>query len=91
MATGAWAANALGLPAEWKFDEGRGDVARDSGGNACGTHFRRLAPFSLGAQEHRLVNAAHHVGRRTGSAASGNGVDEVPNTLAHADETALGK
>ncbi len=33
MATTAWAAGPAGLLAEWNFDEGKGDVARDSSGN----------------------------------------------------------
>jgi len=33
MATAAWAAQRKGLLAEWKFDEGRGNIARDSSGN----------------------------------------------------------
>ena len=32
ICTAAWAAGPAGLVAEWNFDEGRGDVARDAGG-----------------------------------------------------------
>ena len=33
VASGAWAAAPAGLLAEWRFDEGKGQVARDSSGN----------------------------------------------------------
>ncbi len=33
MSTAAWAAGTEGLLAEWNFDEGKGNVARDSSGN----------------------------------------------------------
>jgi len=50
-----------------------------------------LLTFSFSAQEHCLVDAAHNVGRGACGAPLRNGVNEVPNALAHADETALGK
>ena len=42
MSSAAWAAGPAGLLAAWNFDEGQGDVARDSSGN--GRHARLHGP-----------------------------------------------